>query len=211
LFATAALADPIEIVPLTGGEHPDTLGGYTMTPFGAPADGYHECTTSHTGEEVCFDDGSGNVVSLLADDPDWWQYDGSPAPDQGNIFVVDDGRNLVDLILPENTRAFSLFVGASSGGRAWIQAFDDAGNSTEQVYFGVGADDTRGYGVYTTGCTSLTRITVEPFQWGFGYFSSNEGECTSVPEPGTLGLLGIGLLGLALARRRLALQAARVR
>ena len=211
-FAFSASATPIKIVALPDGAHPAALGDndeYVMTPFVAPTDGPHGCTASPSGGQVCFIDGDtdptngafGSSIQLVADDPDWWQWDGSPPPDHGNIFVVDAGRHLVDLILPANTRAFSLFVGSSAGGSAWIQAFDDHNNATHREYFGVGNNDTRGYGIYTTGCSSLTRITVEPFQWGFGYFSSNQGECRSVPEPGTLVLLGLGLLGLALSRR----------
>ena len=198
-FALSAHADPIEIVALPGGAHPTTLGGYTMTPFAEPS-GTSNCTPSASGGEVCFQDHDGNSVALPADDPWWWEYDGTPAPDHGNIFVVH-GHNWIDLILPPNTRAFSLFVGASGHGNAWIQAHDSAGNVTPEVHFGVNQNDTSGYGIYTTGCTSLTRITVEPWAWGFGYLASNQGECVSVPEPAPIALLGMGLLGIALSRR----------
>ncbi len=198
-FVLSANADPIEIVPLVGGEHPDTLGGFEMVPFAEPS-GYSSCTASASGGEVCFADREGNSVTLPAYDPIWWQYDGTPAPDHGNIFVVRE-YDWIDLILPPNTRAFSLFVGASGRGNAWIQAHDDAGNTTPQVHFPVDNNDTRGYGVYTTGCNALTRITIEPWAWGFGYLASNQGECASVPEPAPIGLLGLALLGLSLSRK----------
>ena len=196
-----ALATPIEIEALTSGEHPASLGGYALTPFDAPDDGMHSCTESHTGEDLCFEDYYGDSVELLANDPYWWEYDGvSGSPDHGNVFVVHN-ENWIDLILPPNTRALALFVGASDRGRAWIQAHDEAGNSTSRVHFGINENDTRGYGIYSTGCAALTRVTVEPWEWGFGFLASNEGECRSVPEPGSLWLFGIGLLGLGLAHR----------
>lgn len=199
-IAFAANADHIEIVPLSGGEHPTMLGGYAMTPFNEPS-GTSDCTSSASGGQVCFEDYYGNSVDLPAYDPWWWQYDGGSDPiDHGNIFVVHN-HNWIDLILPANTRAFSLFVGASGRGNAWIQAHDDAGNSTPEVHFGVNRNDTSGYGVYATGCNSLTRITVEPWAWGFGYMSSNQGECTAVPEPTPIALLALGLLGIALTHR----------
>lgn len=206
LFATALLyayaapsfSDAIHVEALADGHHPDSLGGYTMTPFNEPT-GTANCTPSPSGGEVCFKDYWGNDVALPAESPWWWQYDGSPAPNHGNVFVVRQ-HNWIDLILPANTRAFSLFVGASDQGRAWIQAFDDQNNSTERVRFSVADGDTRGYGVYTTGCSSLTRITVEPFEWGFGYLSSYQGQCHPVPEPGAASLLLVGLLGLVMFR-----------
>ena len=199
-FAFSASATPIEIVPLddidglADGYSPATLGGYEMTLLDAPGTGTHSCTTAPSDDDVCFEDYWGNNATLTAAAPPWWEF-----PGHGNIFVVN-GYNWIDIILPANTRAFSLFVGASMPGYAWIQAHDDAKNMTGREYFRVDDQNTSGYGVYATGCNALTKVTVEPWEWGFGYLSINQGECQSVPEPGTLALLGLGLLGLALTR-----------
>lgn len=197
-----ATADPIEVVPLSGGEHPTSLGPYAMTPFDEP-NGTGDCTPSTSGGEACFFDISGSPLALPAESPSWWRYDGSPAPDHGNVFVVRE-HNWVRIVLPPQTRAFSLFVGARSNGRAWVQALDNLGNSTDQIHFRVGRNKTRGYGFYTEGCGVLTDIIVDPIDWGFGYFASNQGAC-AVSEPPPLALFLAGLLGLgamgALKRR----------
>ncbi len=53
-------------------------------------------------------------------------------------------------------------------------------------------------------CSSITKIIVEPYDWGIGDFAINQGQnnsCVAVPEPAPIGLFGIGLLAMALSRK----------
>lgn len=200
LFPCIALAGPIVIEPIDGASDGGSLGGYDMTPFAAPATtGSGETITSvdspiADGGTLEFTDKYGNALGMRAHDPDWWQYD------HGNVYVTS--TNWIELLMPAGTRAFSFWVGASFTGSAWIQAFDGTTDtSTERLYFGVGNGNTSGYGVYTAdACSSITRIIIEPTDWGTGNFSINQGGCAEVPDPGSLSLLGLGLFGLALTR-----------
>lgn len=209
LLPFAATATMITIVPISGGDDGGSLGGYAMTDFAEPAGtdntnpaDDHFCVASPLAGNLCFEDQDGNPEGMDASSPDWWEWDGTPSPDHGNIYTAD--VSWVEIILPENTYAFSLWVGASFTGGAWIEAFDQNHASTGRTTFGVSRDNTEGYGVYSTDqCSTISRIIVEPDSWGFGHFSINQGTpCTQVPEPSTLALFGIGLFAVAIARRR---------
>jgi len=219
----AASADPI-IVVMSGGTGMNPMGGYAMTDF-APVAGFPEgggCTVqrydssthtyydSNTGATsapspiagvVQFVDYSQNPLCMDVQNPDWWQYD------HGNVYTT--GVNWVELIMPDDTRAFSFYVGGNFTGSGWVEGIDAAGNTVFQdfgygsdPYIGFGNGTTPGFGVYAeNSCMEITRIIIEPFQWGTGNFAINQDSCNQVPEPAPLALLAIGLLGLGLTRK----------
>ena len=218
LFAAVAVADPIVITLIDGGDDGGEVGGYSMTDIvdqddTDPTDTSDDVTCINSpGIEgtasvdgsvgnICFT-GQGSKVSDIdvVEDPvrngdHWWGF-----PDQGDVFVTN--QNWIEILLPPNTRAVSLWVGASFNGLAWIGAYNEHGDYVQTKNFVVGSGNTKGYGVYSSdSCTALTKIIVEPVDWGFGNLSINQDPCVSVPEPGPLVLLLAGLLGIALSRR----------
>lgn len=210
-FASAASADPI-IELLEGGTSPDFLGGYEMTDFVEPlipqdgcggwGDGVYSADSPISGEVQFMAQGGTTPLCMSVQDPNWWEWD------HGNVFTTE--IHWIELIMPTDTRAFSFWVGAEFVGRGWIEAIDDYG-STTRTYFGgntgvnLGPGSTPGFGVYTAdSCSSISKIIIEPIEWGTGNFSINQDPCVQVSEPSSLFLFGGGLLamGLVAARRR---------
>lgn len=190
----------------------DAAGGYVMTPLADQPTGTSVTSAAlpFGGSMNFYDEGGNNLLNMIVGDPsiagnpgNWWQYG-----DHGSVYMT--GVHWIELIFDttnaDPVRALSFFVGASFYGSGWIQAFDQNDNALPMTTFGLSPNDTPGFGVYASpgSCSSISRVIVEPsLLWGVGDFAANQGSCqpVSVPEPGTLALLGIGLFGLAFSSR----------
>jgi len=191
----------------SGAATPEIIGGYAMTDFAVTngVGGVSSTTTSPLGGSLEFKDHNGDALDMnrgLANSTNWWMN--GEATDN-DIFTT--GVHWVEIFLPENTRAFSFNVGASFSGRGWLEASEDGVHALDRTNFLVSASNTPGFGIYADNsggeCGSISSVIIDPSQWGVGNFSINQSECvTEVPEPGALGLIGLGVLGLGLARRR---------
>jgi len=205
---SCAIANPatagIIAVKYSDGDPGTALGGYDMTPFDHDdrvGEWVNSVASPLYGNVLIMAQGAETPLDMLvgdptANNPDWWEYD-----DHGSVYMTS--VHWIELLMPANTRAFSFYVGASFNGYGWIEGYDDQGYSTWEP-FNVSAGNSPGFGVYSGAgsCSSITKIIVEPYQlWGVGNFGINQDTCTTVPEPGSLSLLGLGLLLFGIARR----------
>ena len=209
VFAATAGATPI-IVTFDDETAPDPLGGYVMTEFDTPLipadgcgnwnDGVYSTASPISGDVQFMAQGGTTPLCMSVQDPDWWEWD------HGNVFTTD--VPWVELIMPADTRAFSFWVGSNMTGRGWVEAIV-GGGSTTRTYFGgntgidLGPGSTPGFGAYSPdSCGAITKIIIEPFEWGTGNFAINQDPCVALPEPSSFWLLGLGLLAMVVVRQR---------
>lgn len=212
LFSTATLLSTNALAGLvleTYGSSvatPETLGGYSLTDFAVTntAGGVTSSVASPISGILQFENISGAALNMnrgLANDTSWWS---NPEATDNDIFTTD--VHWVKILLPENTRAITFNVGANFNGTGWIEGLSNNTESFDREYFKLGYENTPGFGVYADNsggsCGSIASIVIDPSQWGVGNFSINQSDCTaSVPEPGVLSLLAIGVVGLGVARK----------
>lgn len=215
------------IVPTTETPTATNVGGYSMTAFEMPAGigSYATSATSLNGDLVEFTGQNGAALSngMTVGDKSsqsWWSGDSNEF-----YYAAFNELNWVELVMPENTFAFSLTIDASVNANAWIlgvdqngMGIDTAGNQFqmqgdgsfnpdplfninlrrgESQTFGFYADNSDG------SCSTISKVVIDPQFWGMGDFSinTNANGCSEVPEPTSLPLVALGLIGLFAARK----------
>jgi len=209
-LSSPASANLILLTYGSGSATPTNIGSYNMTDFAFS--GIEVGSTSGVNSPISgslgFEDVSNNSMLLnrnTADNVSWWNNGESSNYD---IFTTDE--HLVTILLPENTFAFSFNVSADleyTGNNAWITATEtDGPGINSQHNFNVSKENTPGFGIYADNsngnCSTLSSVTIEPDYWGVGNFSINQGSCTKVPEPSSLALLALGVIGLGFTHRK---------
>ncbi len=196
LWASVSHAGPV-VQQFDSANPPSVIGGYAMTDFGddPQADGFVTAAKSSNpaiNGQIDFRYQNQTQADMLLMEMPWWEHD------HGRVYSTS--TNWIELILPENTRAISFYVGASFNGWGWLKAFDNNGNTAFDT-FDISPQNSPGFGIHTAdACGSISRVIIDPYLWGVGNFAINQGSCADVPEPGTASLLLLGLLGAGMRK-----------
>ncbi|PCJ27296.1 MAG: hypothetical protein COA96_03680 [SAR86 cluster bacterium] len=152
------------------------------------------------GGQILLEDYAGNPLTTYDPNPTWWNAPG--------VAYTTTTHGIEISFSNLNVTGFTFNIGANQNAMAWIEAYydDGSGNTLKTGWTGgIGPSSTPSYGVYVSqpsvSCAVITKIVVDPtFEWGIGNFGIAESSCSSVPEPGTTNLFGMGLLAIGFAQ-----------
>lgn len=200
LFSASAVADPITIDYIADDAIPDAPGGHTTVDYTIVGD---------DGTPVTSFTNDGNQIDLLGSavtiETPYWS---SPV---GTIFAVHGNTVTLDPANPLG--AISFIITAAGNAGIWVSAdwswSDGSGSGTlrnpDQNYTSInsdgGSNNAIGVAIYAEPGACITEVTVDP-SWWWGIGSISTADCASVPEPGSLSLLSLGLLYLGFVARR---------
>lgn len=214
LFATIGLATSVQagliLNTYSSGVTPDIIGGYAMTDVGVITDSnllgtsINSINSPITGT-IGLEDTNGSVNLGLVDSTSWWANSESH---DFNTFTT--GTSTIEILMPANTFAFSFNIGANANVHGWFDVYDESGNLSNlgRTNFAFNTPNSPGYGIYADNsngsCSSISKIVVDPtFAWGIGNLSINQGSCSNeVPEPSSIALFALGLIGLGVIRNK---------
>lgn len=191
LISTPTLADPINVL---GGATVTLNGTYGVLRPGSPWNGSHPVADGST-----LVDGTFLPAGTLWNNGSVW-WDQTVGASTSNNIVIDLGGfyDLIGFIVQADDNDSYLIEYWS--GTSWVSAWNIPivggwGLQTRPNLL----DNTEINELGSSISTDQLRFTATG---GDGYFSVTEIQAFSIPEPGTLALIGIGLLGIAASRTR---------